>query len=159
MSDTAQGIRSTQLRAALRSLRDQFGYSLFRETVKNLERERLQVDSSSREPRKRFKPGAYKLLYHRQRGICPLCSLGMVTPRVWPGELEIDHIDPNRDDFGADSNLQLTHRTCNRKKGGKSILEQSKSSGRPFAEIVRVPVDAEGDPVEDSPAFLRKMTE
>ena len=155
MTDTASTIRSVQCRAELKALREEYGYGTFDAAIRELGRERLQTDN--RQPRRRFKPREYKRLYHIQRGICPLCNLGMIMPATFPGGLEIDHINPNREDFNDPSNLQLTHEKCNRQKAAKSIQAQSKSSGKPFTHILRIPVDEDGEPVEEKPMFLRKI--
>jgi 5-methylcytosine-specific restriction endonuclease McrA len=157
MTDTQSTIRSVQCRAALKALREQFGYGIFDAAIRELNRERLQIGRDAREPRVRFKAKTYKILYHKQRGICRICNLAMVLPSHFPGSLEIDHINPNSEDFNDGRNLQLTHQSCNRKKGGKSVEQQSKSNGKTFADIVRTPTDEDGEPVEDElPRFLRK---
>jgi hypothetical protein len=158
MTDNQTLTASARCHADLKAIQEEPGYSIFKDQATAIVRERLQVDRASREPRERFKPQLYKRLYHRQRGICPLCGLGMILPLTFPGGLEIDHINPNAEDFNGISNLQVTHEICNRKKGAKSIQEQSKASGKPFTEILRVPVDEEGEPIESKPEpmFLRK---
>jgi 5-methylcytosine-specific restriction endonuclease McrA len=159
MPDTAGSIRSVQCRAQLKALRDEYGYGIFDACIRELNRGRLQTDTRQR--RERFKPRIYKLLYHRQGGICLLCGLGMIMPKSFPGGLEIDHIDPNRQDFNDPRNLQLAHESCNRKKGAKSVQEQSKCSGRTFEQIVRVPIDEDGEHIEheepEKPKFLRMV--
>ena len=64
-----------------------------------------------------------------------------------------------REEYGYSIFDQAFRELCNRKKGGKSIQEQSKSSGRPFVDIVRVPIDEDTEHIEDAevqPQFLRK---
>ena len=141
--------------AILKAHRAEWGYDKFDDAIRHINRERLQT--STREPRHHFKPPDYKKLYRRQGGICALCRLAMVMPNHFPGGLEIDHINPNREDFNDPSNLQLTHEKCNRQKAAKSIQAQSKSSGKPFTHILRIPVDEDGEPAEEKPMFLRTL--
>jgi hypothetical protein len=161
MTDTTSNIRSVQCLAELKALKEEYGYGIFDAAIRQMGRKRLQIDKNSRESRQRFRPRDYKRAYHRQRGICPICRLGMILPLTFPGGLAMDHIDPNRADFNHPSNLQVTHEICNKRKAAKSIQEQSKSSGRPFVDIIRVPVDEDREHIEDisdeKPAFLRKI--
>jgi hypothetical protein len=157
MPDNRSILRSVRCAGDLKAIREEYGYAIFDQAIRELNRERLQIDKASREPRQRFKPQVYKRLYHRQRGICPICHLGMILPLTFPGGLEIDHINPNAEEFNDPKNLQVTHEICNRKKSSKSIEQQSKSSGRTFAEILRVPVDEDGETIEPIPQCLRKL--
>jgi 5-methylcytosine-specific restriction endonuclease McrA len=115
------------------SLRTKYGTSTFDFVLKKLARQRLE-SRGIRPERTRFKWSDVRRLYAKQRGICPVCDNPMPLVR---GELEIDHIDPSRvDGFNSDSNRQVAHKYCNRSKGADSIAEQSKSSGKPFTEIL-----------------------
>ena len=107
------------------------GTSNYDAAVKHINRKRLLSDG--REPRKKFSFATLKKLYHRQRGKCPLCRKDMALIR---SELEIDHRDPNAADFNNESNLQVTHKKCNREKSSKSIMEQVKESGQTITEMV-----------------------
>ena len=52
-------------------------------------------------------------------------------------EVEIDHKDPNRQEgFNDDDNLQLTHRTCNRRKSSRSLYQQAKKTNRSITELL-----------------------
>jgi 5-methylcytosine-specific restriction endonuclease McrA len=131
-------IKSVHLRAELIALREKYGYSLFRQEVVALERSRLQIDKASRVPRQKFKARDYKRLYHAQRGICPLCGLGMILPLHFPGGLEIDHKNPNEaEHFNEWDNLALTHSACNRKKSSKTLEERSKETGKTTMELLK----------------------
>ena len=116
--------------ATLEALKAEWGYSRFDAAVRAINRKRLQGE---RAPRKKFPWSKYRKLYDRQRGICPECKLLMPLVR---GHVEIDHFDPNEQDFNNESNLRLTHTLCNRSKGAKSVLEQSKASGRTFTDMM-----------------------
>lgn len=124
------------LEKELRRLRDEAGYGNFFYAVKKLVKERLQVDKEARGERRRYRPAEYKKLYHRQHGICPICESEMAMPKNWPGELEMDHIDPNSKDWDAESNRQVTHAKCNQEKSSSSVQEQSRKTGKMFTEIL-----------------------
>src|SRR3972149_10086918 len=101
------------------------GASYVRQAIQRYNRKK--IDAEGREPRKRLPWAIHSRLYRIQRGLCAIC--GEVMPFV-KGAVEIDHKDPNRTEFNAWPNLQLTHKKCNREKAAKSILEQSKTSGK-----------------------------
>lgn len=124
--------------AILESFRADWGFDKFNAAVRVINRRRLQVYADARQARARYKPQEYRRLYHRQHGICPICGLGMIMPNLWPGELHMDHIDPNRmEGFNNRTNRQLTHRKCNASKGGKYLQQQSKENGKPFTQILQ----------------------
>jgi 5-methylcytosine-specific restriction endonuclease McrA len=116
--------------SALRDIRTRSGYSRFEIAVKTLNRERVNPE---REKRQRFAPGVYRRLFDKQKGYCPECGDHLFVPAK---NNEVDHVDPNREDFNHATNLQLLHPDCNRRKSSKSIYEQSKHSGRPFTSII-----------------------
>ena len=116
--------------SALREIRSRAGYSIFDAVVKKLNRERVNPE---RQQRKRFPTSVYQRLYDKQGGDCRECGDRLFVPAR---KNEIDHIDPNREDFNHPSNLQLLHPKCNREKSSKSVYEQSKASGRSFEEII-----------------------
>lgn len=119
----------------LEAVRQEFGYSIYDQAVKKIARRRLDVDVSQREKRVKFSWGIYKRKYSAQKGICPIC--GHAMPLI-KGQIEMDHINPNAEDFNNDNNLQVTHSKCNRSKGGQSILTVSKTRGRTFLEQIQV---------------------
>ena len=114
----------------LTALRQKYGTSEFDHVVKRLSRQRLQ--NYKRDQRKKFPSWLRKRLYDKQSGICRVCERFM-SPKL--NQLEIDHIDPNREDFNNEDNLQLVHWKCNRNKGAKSIQEQSKETGETFVAL------------------------
>lgn len=119
--------------AKLKLIREEAGYSNFDQAVKKINRERLQ-DKDGRQKRKHFPWSKYESLYKKQRGICPWCGLGMMLIKQ---EIELDHKDPNAEDFNADSNLQVLHSSCNRQKNSMSIADQAKHQGQTFAELLK----------------------
>jgi hypothetical protein len=137
MTDTPGQIRSIQCRAKLLAIQQEFGYDHFRREATAIVKARLQVDKNERPKHEQFKPIEYRRLYHRQKGICPICNLGMVMPHHWPGNLHMDRINPNLiEGYNAPWNRQVTHKKCNESKGGKSIQEQSKKTGKGFMELL-----------------------
>jgi len=116
----------------LKAIRSEVGYSEYDQAVKIIARERLQNDS--RDKRKtNFKWSDYVRHYKRQKGICPWCKQPMALIK---GQLAMDHIDPNRQDFNDDSNLQVNHPRCNRSKGSMSVADQAKRNGTTYREIL-----------------------
>ena len=60
-------------------------------------------------------------LHERQTGRCFICD-DAIDPVLHKGQLEIDHIDPLRDDgLDAENNFALTHAVCNRRKGASNL--------------------------------------
>lgn len=60
-------------------------------------------------------------LHERQMGRCFLCR-EPINLDLHKGQIELDHIDPlAADGLDAESNLALTHRPCNRKKGSSNL--------------------------------------
>jgi len=114
-----------------RRIREKYGTSVDDECTRILHRERLAAD---RDKRKRFKwPNDYKRLYERQKGVCPRCNQPMVFIQ---GEIHIDHFDAGREDFNADTNLRVLHRTCNESKGANSIIDEAKRKGITVKELL-----------------------
>ncbi len=126
--------RIEELVQRLSTLQDEFGRFTFDQALKTVRRRKLLTPQGERPRRKRFSWSKYESLYQKQRGICPLCKRVMVLLRR---EVEIDHLDPNRQQgFNDDDNLQLTHRRCNRKKSSRSVYEQAKKTNRSIMELV-----------------------
>jgi 5-methylcytosine-specific restriction endonuclease McrA len=73
-------------------------------------------------------------MYAKQSGLCGICQQPMDGKNLT--RLDVDHIDPSRPDFNSRQNLQLTHASCNRSKGGASVPEQAKRYGRTALDIV-----------------------
>ncbi len=113
------------------AIRQEIGYSRFEHILKSIQRERLQ--NPAREKRQRFPPSMYQKLFDAQEGFCNECGEFLAVPAT---KNEIDHKDPNRQDFNHPSNLQLLHRSCNREKGASTIQEQSKATGKTMRELV-----------------------
>ena len=132
MTHIVQSLDLAQTESALREVRRLSGYANFDAVVKKLNRERIDPE---RVKRKRFPKSMYQRLYDKQQGRCPLCPDPLNIPAT---KNEIDHINPGREDFNHASNLQLTHPQCNRRKSSRSILEQSKRSGKTFTALVGV---------------------
>jgi hypothetical protein len=112
------------------------GRSDFRRLMDKQKNAKLQA--SDRPERKKFPWSLYKRLYERQAGLCPWCCGAMILLR---GKVEIDHINPNADDYNGRDNLQLLHSHCNREKSGMSIEQQSKHTGKSFVELIGQPVE------------------
>jgi 5-methylcytosine-specific restriction endonuclease McrA len=111
--------------------RAEFGTSVCDSIVKGENRRRLE--GSGREKRKRVSHAKMVKMFFQQHGKCALC--GDQLPTDFKG-VEVDHVDPNREDFNAPGNLQLACSGCNREKGAKSIMEQAKFYGRPVTSIL-----------------------
>ena len=110
---------------ALKDLRKLHGTSAFDNAVKQLMRERL--DAPGRPKRAHVSLNARWKMYRRQKGICPLCEKEMLPDeKTW----DVDHIVVDGTNFNDRANMWLTHQSCNRAKGAKSLLELSKESGR-----------------------------
>jgi len=119
----------TDLYSKLKALQSEYGYSEFFNTIKKISRERLQ--NTDRPARIKFPWSKYRKLYQKQGGVCNWCDKEMALIR---GKVEIDHLNPNAENFNDDSNLQLLHTNCNREKSSKSIQEVSKETGKTFVE-------------------------
>lgn len=117
----------------LQAIREEVGTSIYDAAVKAINRMRLDSNVSDRQPRKSFSWAVYQRHYKKQRGICPWC--GNTMPLI-KGAIEMDHINPNAEDFNADSNLQVLHKACNRQKSSMSIAEQAKHQGTTYREIL-----------------------
>lgn len=119
-----------------RLIRAKTGYSNWTHVTQKLNRERLNANKEERGARRRYRPAEYKRLYSRQRGICPLCDAEMARPDHWPGNLEMDHRDPNAQDWDSESNRQVVHAKCNREKSAKSMHQMSKETGKTVREML-----------------------
>lgn len=101
---------------------------------------RRQRVNPERDKRQRFPKSEYQRLFDSQKGFCACgCSEHLLVPAI---KNEIDHIDPNRQDFNHRSNLQLLLPEHNRNKSSKSVLQQSKESGRTMQEIIKPGFDS-----------------
>jgi 5-methylcytosine-specific restriction endonuclease McrA len=120
--------------AYLRAARDRFGYSRFDRSQKLLNRERLQVQG--REKQKSYPWREYARLYKNQNGICGICQNPMTLIKK-AQHLEMDHKNPNLtgEAFEAESNRQVTHWKCNREKGSKNLVQQSKKYHRTIMDL------------------------
>lgn len=119
--------------AELKAIRERVGYSEYDQAVKIISRERLQ--NSDRDKRKPIPWSVIQRHYKKQRGICPWCNKPMVLIR---SELEGDHVDPNRQDFNADDNIQVLHKLpCNREKSSMSVADQAKAKGKTYYELLQ----------------------
>jgi hypothetical protein len=123
------GVTHAQL---LDTFRMAIGLSDFRRLLEAMKNSKLQV--LDRPERKKFPWSVYKRLYERQGGLCPWCGGAMILLR---GKVELDHRDPNAEDFNGRNNLQLLHNSCNASKNAMSIEQQSKHSGKSFMELIK----------------------
>jgi 5-methylcytosine-specific restriction endonuclease McrA len=119
--------------ALLDAIEKQIGVSRYVAAIKAKSRRRLEVDVTVRQKRKSFPWSKYKRLYEKQAGKCAICAKDM---RLIRGTVEIDHKNPNAEDFNSDYNLQLAHKECNREKGGKSLAEQAKFYGKTTVQLL-----------------------
>lgn len=117
--------------AQMEDLQREFGVAQVRQAWNALARKK--VHNPHREKRKRFSWALYRKLYHVQKGICPRCL--QVMPLL-KGRIEIDHRDPNRQDFNGASNLQLMHTRCNRSKGSTSIPKQARNWSKTYVQLL-----------------------
>ncbi len=129
---------TTELLKELDTILAREGYGTYFAAVKIQTKRRLQIDKGSRPARIKFPPAMYQRLFDRQKGICPECQTLLDIPAK---KGEIDHVDPNRQDFNHPSNLALLHRSCNREKSAMTIQEQSKAGHGTFEKILRTPVE------------------
>ncbi len=77
-------------------------------------------------------------LHQRQNGRCFICDkeIDLVLQK---GQLDVDHIDPLREDgLDAENNFALTHATCNRSKGASNL-----QVARRLAEFERLQEEAQ----------------
>ena len=125
--------KHVELIATLDCLIEKYGEKIFKDAVKTINRRRV---NKNRQNRISFPWKEYVRLYKSQRGICPICEQPMILLKT-NHNLAIDHIDPNREDFNAVDNRQLTHDVpCNRSKGSKGLFAQSKAYGKTITEII-----------------------
>jgi len=125
-------LRGIPCREVLDAVISVYGRSDFDHCIDKLRRQRLDK-AAGRPKRIRFSWVKYRRLYDKQRGICAWCDKEVALFR---GDVEIDHRDPNAEDFNGDGNLQLLHSSCNRSKNAKSIAEQSKATGKGYIELL-----------------------
>ena len=112
-------------------LRGKYGTSQFDHAVKSLMRQRL--DAPGRPKRIHVSLNARWKMYRRQKGICPLCNTEMAPDeKLW----DVDHIEPDSPNYNGKDNLWLTHASCNRSKGAKSLIEMAKETGATINEIL-----------------------
>jgi hypothetical protein len=89
-----------------------------------------------RDPRDKTSPSEKQKMFNTQKGFCPICHFFLYVPAT-DRRNEVDHIDPNRQDFNHQTNKQLVHGIpCNRKKSSKDLIQQSKESGKTIQEII-----------------------
>lgn len=105
-------------------LRKKYGTGNFDFAMRKMRRMRIEP---GREDRKRFPWTMYKRLYQKQAGLCPRCCGAMILLR---GKVEIDHYDPNAEDYNGEANLRLLHTDCNREKSAKTPLQEAKATGQ-----------------------------
>lgn len=122
---------SSDLITRLEALQTKYGRHSFKNAIKTINRRK--IDLGQREPRKKFPWSKYRKLYQIQSGLCLYCNEAMFLKK---GEVEIDHRDPNRKDFNADSNLQLLHQRCNRIKSSQSIPLQAKKGNATYLDLI-----------------------
>lgn len=115
----------------LEALKEKYGSFKFFTACTQLSRRRLEV--KGRVTRKQRKWSEYKKLHHKQRGVCPWCMHEMALIR---GSVEIDHVDPNAEDFNGDGNLLLLHQRCNREKGAMNLEQQAQHLGITIKELL-----------------------
>ena len=116
----------------LKLIRLDVGYSEFDAAIKSMNRERLH--GNEREKRKKYSWGKYKSLYQRQKAVCWWC--GNTMPLI-KGQIELDHFDPNREDFEAEENLSVLHKDCNRQKGPKDLINQAEILGITTMQLIK----------------------
>ena len=115
----------------LTALRTKYGYSQFDHAVKSLMRQRL--DAPGRPKRIHVSLNARWKMYRRQKGICYLCNKEMLPDeKLW----DVDHIVSDAEDFNGKSNLGLSHLSCNRAKGAKSLVDLAKETGTTVEEYL-----------------------
>ena len=105
----------------LDSLDKEVGRSIYDQAVKMKNRRRLE-SGSTRQKRKHFPWSKYQKLYQKKNGVCWWCQCDM---KLIKGQIEIDHFDPNADDYNGDANLSVIHMDCNREKSAKTLNEQA----------------------------------
>jgi hypothetical protein len=107
------------------------GASYVRDGIRRYNRQKLHVEG--REKRQRFSKGMYQRLFDQQKGVCPACEEPLFIPAR---RNQIDHINPEVvQGFNRPGNLQLLHPLCNQQKAAKTLLEQSKHSGKTMREL------------------------
>jgi 5-methylcytosine-specific restriction endonuclease McrA len=128
----AKHLRGVPCNEVLSAVIAVYGRSEFDYCADKIRKARLEI-GNLRPKRVKFPWSMYRKLYDRQRGICAWCDKEMALIR---GKVDMDHIDPNSEDFNGSSNLQLLHSGCNRSKNAKSIAEQSKATGKGYIELL-----------------------
>lgn len=108
------------------------GRSIYDQAVKMKNRRRLE-SGSTRQKRKRFPWSKYQKLYQKRNGVCWWCQSDM---KLIKGQIEVDHFDPNADDFNGEGNLSVLHMDCNREKSAKTLTEQAEYLGITVKELL-----------------------
>jgi len=74
-------------------------------------------------------------MFFRQGGVCPICNEFMKPTEM--RLLEVNHHQPlSAGGENTDRNRSLVHASCNRKKGSKDVIDQSKESGETVKEQI-----------------------
>lgn len=103
----------------------------------------------NRDEREKATPAEKQKMFNTQKGICPVCNRLLFIPAS-DRRNEVDHIDPNREDFNHRTNKQLVHGDpCNRHKSSKDLIQQSKETGKMIQEIIEPGFTREE--IEDEP--------
>jgi len=108
-----------------------FGYSAVGAEVKAWKSKRLE--NADRPARIKVSLNARRHMYVKQSGKCGICGEPMDGNIQ---RLDVDHIDANAAEFNARTNLHLTHPSCNRSKGAKSLAEVAKGNGRTVTQML-----------------------
>lgn len=124
-------IDEKETKERLKALRELAGYSNFDRAIKSLNRERLT--NNNRQKRVHFPWSKYGMLYKQSGGQCWWC--GELMPFI-KGRVEIDHFNPNADDFNNNDNLGLLHTECNREKGSMDLDTQAKVLGITLTRLI-----------------------
>lgn len=116
---------------SIKILRDRMGYSRFDHAMRAINRER--IENPGRDTRKKFPWSKYTRLYKECKGVCWWCESTMPLIK---GQVEVDHFDPNEQEFNGDGNLGLLHAKCNREKGPMNLTDQAKYLGITVTDLV-----------------------
>lgn len=116
----------------LDTLDAEVGRSIYDEAVRIKNRRRLE-SGSTRQKRKNFPWSKCEKLYEKKKGVCWWCQSDMKLLR---SEIELEHFDPNAENFNADENLSVMHKACNREKGSKTLTEQAEYLGITVKELI-----------------------
>lgn len=100
--------------------------SIGKDALKRAYKEAMSEIPVDREKRKPFSRAFKQKLFDRQGGVCLECHKPLIVPAI---KNEVDHIQPDAEDWHNTINLRLTHPKCNRSKGAKSLVQLSKERG------------------------------